>query len=388
MGDRPLRCKRDFGACHQHGGNTRSQVQIWAAVRRHPGRRIPGGCSELVRRRQHGDFVCLQRCREAALGAGHASQGGRRLDEPVLSSSFFIHDLSNMSERPGLHSVDRKQVAQWGGVDDRQDLRRRGARLDTPSIAVRGIVTSFAQPSRRTERSGRCPVPCDSHGPACKADSSGESTTIRAPRQRLAHPQSVRTTPGADPITHAAGGERSNVSTRIESKPATSSASTIWAAAAAVVSAVAPGHLGCETIATRPLSRSRPASIFSVAAGCDHIPMLLTAKILSNRRSKAGGSSMEATMSDTRPRRIAAALRRAAWARITADRSMPRTWPRDARFAISRMAIPGPNPISSTRSNVCMSMSDTAQMLRLRFEGRSAISQPTRRPGSPRGFMN
>ncbi len=33
-------------------------------------------------------------------------------------------------------------------------------------------------------------------------------------------------------------------------------------------------------------------------------------------------------------------------------------------------------------------MSDTAQTLRLRFEGRSAISHPTRRPGRPRGCMN
>ena len=103
---------------------------------------------------------------------------------------------------------------------------------------------------------------------------------------------------------------------------------------------------------------------------------------------RAGVSSIEATMRQTRPALIAAAFRRAAWARITEDRSIPTTCPRVVRRAISRSAMPGPNPISRTRSEGCTSNSETAQTLRFLFEGRSAISHPTRRPGNPRGLMN
>jgi hypothetical protein len=80
-------------------------------------------------------------------------------------------------------------------------------------------------------------------------------------------------------MTHATGGLRSNVSTRIATNPAASSASTISLAAGAVVSAVAPGHRGCDTIAISPPPRNRPASSFGRRAGSDHIPMLLTANV-------------------------------------------------------------------------------------------------------------
>ena len=192
----------------------------------------------------------------------------------------------------------------------------------------------------------------------------------------------------AVPMTHVTGGLSASVSTRMASKPASSRTPTIRIAAAAVVSAVAPGHRGWETIAMSPPPRNRPAISFNLKAGSDQKPMLFTARTLSNRRPKSGRSSIGATVRDTRPERIAAALRRAAWARITGERSIPKTSPRVARRAISRTAMPGPNPISSTQSEVSTSRSETAHALRFRFEGRSAISHPTKRPEIPRGFPN
>src|SRR5262245_27632686 len=64
---------------------------------------------------------------------------------------------------------------------------------------------------------------------------------------------------------------------------------------------------------------------------------------------------------------------------------MPYTCPRMARRANSATAIPGPKPISSTRSVGCTSSNDTAQRLRCRLEPRCAKSKPTRRPTAPRG---
>jgi hypothetical protein len=59
-----------------------------------------------------------------------------------------------------------------------------------------------------------------------------------------------------------------------------------------------------------------------------------------------------------------------------------------ARRASSRIAIPGPNPISSTRSSRCTSSSETAQALRRRFDERWAMTQPAIRPGRPVGRPN
>ena len=52
------------------------------------------------------------------------------------------------------------------------------------------------------------------------------------------------------------------------------------------------------------------------------------------------------------------------------------------------MAIPGPKPISSTRSVGCTSSNDTTQVLRRRFELRWVMTQPERWPPSPCGCMN
>ena len=189
-------------------------------------------------------------------------------------------------------------------------------------------------------------------------------------------------------MTHATGGLSSSVSTRIATKPAASNASAIWPAAAAVVLAVAPGHRGCETITTSPPAWSRPASSSAGARARTTFPCC-------SRRGpcRTGGRRWVGRQSrqplGTRgphgsPPRCAAEPGRAS---PQTDRCR-RPGRRVVRRAISRTATPGPNPISSTRSEGCTSMSDTAHALRFRFDGRSAISHPTRRPGSPRGFMN
>ena len=83
-------------SCHlgtraQHQVDAPPELQVRAVVRRHPHLRFPGGRIELVRRRQHGDVVHAHRRRESTLGAGHATQDGRGLDEPVLCRWFPIH---------------------------------------------------------------------------------------------------------------------------------------------------------------------------------------------------------------------------------------------------------------------------------------------------------
>src|SRR5215207_7126826 len=50
--------------------------------------------------------------------------------------------------------------------------------------------------------------------------------------------------------------------------------------------------------------------------------------------------------------------------------------------------MPGPNPISSTRSSRCTSSSETAQALRRRFEARYPMTQPATRPARPVGRPN
>src|SRR5215217_9132700 len=54
----------------------------------------------------------------------------------------------------------------------------------------------------------------------------------------------------------------------------------------------------------------------------------------------------------------------------------------------SRIATPGPDPISNTRSSGRTSSRDTAQAFRLRFDERWAITRPAARPKKPVGRPN
>src|SRR5215211_1075500 len=54
----------------------------------------------------------------------------------------------------------------------------------------------------------------------------------------------------------------------------------------------------------------------------------------------------------------------------------------------SRIARPGPNPISNTRSSLRTSSRETTHVFLLRFEDRCAISRPAARPNNPVGRPN
>lgn len=84
------------------------------------------------------------------------------------------------------------------------------------------------------------------------------------------------------------------------------------------------------------------------------------------------------------PARMAAALRLEACWSITSEWSRPYTCPAPARTS-SATAMPGPNPISRTRSVGFTASSEATQQLRCLFDGRWANIQPVTLPGAPRG---
>ena len=99
------------------------------------------------------------------------------------------------------------------------------------------------------------------------------------------------------------------MSDRILVKPAAVRRAAHSRPAATVVSAVAPGHRGWETIAIRPPGRKRRWSACNPASGSRHMPTVFTAKTLSNGSANVGSCSTEARRRSTRPAHTAAALR-------------------------------------------------------------------------------
>ena len=193
---------------------------------------------------------------------------------------------------------------------------------------------------------------------------------------------------GISPRTQIMGGVSASVSDRICLKPAAVRRAAISRPAAAVVSAVAPGHRGWEPIASRPPGRMRRWSACNPSSGSCHRPRLFTAKTLSNGSANAGSCSAAPRRSTTRPARTAAALRLVACRTMTAEGSTPHTRPCVARRLSSRIAIPGPQPISRTRSVGSTPSRPTAHTWRWRVDDRSAISHPASQPANPRGCLN
>ena len=100
------------------------------------------------------------------------------------------------------------------------------------------------------------------------------------------------------------------MSDRIRVKPTAVRRAAIARPAAAVVSAVAPGHRSWDTIAIRPPGRMRRWTACDPASGSRHMPMVFTAKTLSNGAAHVGSCSAAPRRSTTCPARSAAALRR------------------------------------------------------------------------------
>ena len=150
MSDRPLRRQRDFGACHEHRGNTRSQVRVRAwfvAIQAIASLAAAPSSSDAA------STVTSFSFSDAKNDARPPSRsaGGCGPDEPMVCSSFFVHDVGDaFSERLRPHSVDRTWAAQWvrsmipGTCDD----------VERASMVLRPL---FAESSRRT--SGRHVVP-------------------------------------------------------------------------------------------------------------------------------------------------------------------------------------------------------------------------------------
>src|SRR5712691_9888504 len=124
---------------------------------------------------------------------------------------------------------------------------------------------------------------------------------------------------GTSPTTQTTGGLSASVSDQMPVKPATVRRAAISRPAATVVSAVAPGHRGWETIAIRPPVRMRRWSSLSRASGSRHMPMLFTAKTLSNGSASAGRDSAAPRRRATRPARTASRLRLVACRTMTAE---------------------------------------------------------------------
>jgi hypothetical protein len=95
--------------------------------------------------------------------------------------------------------------------------------------------------------------------------------------------------PGLAARTQTTGGLRESVSVARWVKPASCSWLSIPAAARRDVVAVAPGQRGWDAMAMRPPGTSRRRSSASRSAGADQNPRELTARIVSNGPSRAGG---------------------------------------------------------------------------------------------------